>query len=1164
MKRTALILGLILVYALLVSPHVFAQNATETPLPACQTYHLTGDIGRVRSCAGDDCNVIGGFTSSEAICVLGIAEDDANWRLVQLGTDDTTEQRTTGFMRADLITPGQPGTPSSASSYCDAWEVTTPQVNVRSCAEATCGSIGTLNQGDRVCATGYSGSYKDWQEVEYLPGVTGYVDSSLMDFVNVDDFPCDTYQPISDVTVYSCAGIGCASVGTLAPGDTVCSSGTVSEELDWIRISYGTTGESGYLLTRNLQVVSEEQLLTVTPTIEPTLEARAIARASINVRASNDSTSDVVGILPANTGARIIGVGENGWYLVELDTGVQGWVSPTSVQTVGDLSGVQSAVALSTQAPEAVTGTSVAQAASATASQTTAPTERVATVTSQSQPTSPATDTPASTTAPTETLPAPTETVSAATALAACTYYQVNSDAINVRNAPTTSGEVVATLQRNSAVCVRGEAASQDQNAWYTVDLNPNGSTPTIGYVAQFLVVPFQGATPTLVNSPVPTNTGSAVTADVVETATLPADGTQIVCPTDVPAATVLPGETPAATTQASVPSIVGCITPTPTPLLTAQPTQFASDVILARDIPLTTLGVRQNITLRSPQGIAQFRLRIPDDWEPTGNSVLYLNLEYFEDATGAIGVDFAPPITTLDIRLDDNLIGSVSLNANTIGVQTLQIPLPASILANPVRRSHTVSISLDARDACRVRLESRAFIRVDQSFVHYEYREYLPVLDLARYPRPLFNNRRIVNEFESAWIVMPAQPSEADYQAAASISAGLGLLTSGDLQVRVVTADTLTTADREANHLILVGEVGTNSMIDDLYSRNALPTTLNAEGQLTFRDEAIDSQSGVVQLIQNPENARRAIFVVTGQSDLALTRAGQALGGRPSVLGLGGTLAIISDTQPLFHPVTSTVFEQPVTFADLGVTDDIILSGIGTQITTVEFTMPFGGVLSQDAYVNIDYNYSQILAGGNSTFTVEMNSIPIGSTPLVSLTSGSPTPTQLPSSHTLRIGIPATSVIPGNTNTLTLQLDVPLDYGCEPPNPTASWFTISRNSTLFLPRTSINSQLLLPVVGLFPVPMNSVPNLQDVWLVLPANPTPQEMEQGMQMFSLLGAQTSLGEGFIPHISLGELPTGTDLSQYHFIVIGRPSTNAFLQDLNPNLPQPFLEGSDQI
>ncbi|NWF71319.1 MAG: cellulose biosynthesis cyclic di-GMP-binding regulatory protein BcsB [Chloroflexi bacterium] len=1136
---------------------------------------MSTDIGRVRSCAGENCAIIGGFTRTETLCVLGVAPDNAQWFVVRLGEDDATEERQTGFISASLVEPGPPGTTAAGADFCDAWVVDSTQVNVRSCPQGSCSVLGSLSRDQRVCARAYSGSFTDWRAIEFQPGVMGYVDETQMEFVFIDGFSCpanqETYQPrAAAVTVYGCAGVGCAAIGTLETDQPVCSSGVESETLDWISIDYGQPGEQGWVLTRALRALTEEELTVVTPTVNPTAAPQVVAQADVNVRSDSATTASVVAILPNNTRARLVGVAANGWYLIELSDGQRGWVSPASVQVSGDVAAIPLVDANASTPVASATrqSTSVAQlqqaatntppAATATTANSATPTLRVVTLTPTGAAS--ATATTASTATETATSAPPTAVpTQGPTALPACQYYQVNADSAVVREQPTRQSGVLATLQRDTAVCVRGNAVSQDENQWFLVDLNPNGTTPSLGYMATFLLTIFQGPTPTPLNSPVPTATLDTAAQQLLPTATSPLPGTPVICPTDVPTATSAPGQPTNTPGPVAPPVIVGCITATPTPLLTAQPTQYASDAVLARDIRLDTLRIR-DITMRSPQGLAQFRLRIPDDWEPTGTNILYLNIEYFEDTSAVIGADFAPPVTTLDVRINDQLIASVPFTAANVGQQTLQIVLPNNVLANPVRRVHTITLEMDARDACRVRLESRMFIRADQSFVHFEYREYLPTLDLSQYPRPLFNNRRIVNEFESAWLVMPPQASAADYQASASVSAGLGLLTGAELQLRIVTSDTLNENDRQANHLLLIGRIGENPMIDDLYARNLLPTTLGDDGQLRFRDNPINPADGVVQVISNPENPRRAIFVITGQSDIALLKAAQALAGRPSVLGLGGTLAIVSDTSPLFHPPLGTVFETAASFEQLGVTEDIVLSGIGTQFFEVEFTLPFGGVLSPDAYVNVLYNYSQILAETNATFSVYINAVPIASAPLPAIGPNTPQP----QGYTLRAAVPPTSVQLGATNTLRLAVDVPLDYGCEPPNREASWFTISRSSSIFLPRTSVDPLAVAPVVGLFPAPMNNLPNLQDVWVSLPTNPTPLELEQAMQLLSLLGSQTATGEGFTPRISLGPLPEGTDLSQYHFIIMGRPTTNPFLADLNPSLPQRFEPSTDTL
>jgi hypothetical protein len=61
-----------------------------------------------------------------------------------------------------------------------------------------------------------------------------------------------------------------------------------------------------------------------------------------------------------------------------------------------------------------------------------------------------------------------------------------------------------------------------------------------------------------------------------------------------------------------------------------------------------------------------------------------------------------------------------------------------------------------------------------------------------------------------------------------------------------------------------------------------------------------------------------------------------------------------------------------------------------------------------------------------------------------------------------------------------------------------------------------------------------------------------------------LGSAANGGEGFKPHIQVGGIPSGADLSQDNFIVLGRPTTNSFLRLLNDQMPQPFVPGADEL
>jgi hypothetical protein len=1011
-----------------------AQESIDEDLreAACQIYHLVVDEGRVRDCAGDDCQVIGGLVSTESFCIRGISQDAPDWAIVDL--EPTNPDSLIGFVNLDIISPGAVGRDTSIYSYCDRWQVAASEVVVRECAEITCAALGGLNAGEQLCSTGYSGDYVDWVLISDSTDQDQWVDSSFLIEAEGDE-NCDAWSVTdSSATALECPDINCAVARNLTLGEQVCVIGEDSDDLEWISIDF--FGVNGWLHTGSLQKMEDTE--------EITPEATALLSAS---------------------------------------------PSPMPTATIQNV-----------------------------ATQNLAPTS----VSEQRQQ---------------------------------CYYYTVNVQSANIRSRPTTDSTPLTTEPRNTRICVVG-VVPYLENDWFVVDLNPAGSTPSAGFMHQSLLLPVSESIP-ISDSVQPQN------INLEPTMILTADSAQgmIICPPqddyDRAPFDTTSSETQLVLTPTPYPSDY-CITATPTPLLTPPPTQVASQVLLSQDITLSTLGVRNNIELQSPQGSSQFRFFIPDDWYPIGSNILYLNLGYLESYSSEVLGDRPAPATTVDIRLDDVLISSVILTSDDVGVQTLAIPLPANILIDPERRTHRIELSLEARDHCDLNVSSQVFGYSDQSFIHFEYNEFLPRLDLGRYPSPFYNNHPL-SEIESVILVLPSDFGDEDLRAAASISAGSGLLTENDLQIYVSTADALTEQERQSSHLILIGRLGTNSLTDSLYNADLLPTKFDTINGLNFRGVSLDEDDGVIQLIEHPENDKRVIMVVTGQTELAIEKAGQALAGQPSVMGLGGTLAIISEVQPLIHLLDDGSVATRMTFADLGFDEDIVVNGIGTQIVEVDFNFPLGSLLDDGAYVDVLFNNSAVLEGSQSTFTLLVNDIPIASSVLnIRDTSGTQGLRQI------RAAIPGSVVQPGTENTLSLAMNTQENWDCNPPGRAAAWFTVSNQSEIYLPRISLPSQLFNPLVAQFPVPFNTMPNLSDVWISLPSNPSLADITQAMQIISDLGAATGNGEGLIPNISIGNLPGDADLGNYHYIIIGRPATNPVFARINDYLPQPFMEDTNEL
>jgi hypothetical protein len=122
-------------------------------------------------------------------------------------------------------------------------------------------------------------------------------------------------------------------------------------------------------------------------------------------------------------------------------------------------------------------------------------------------------------------------------------------------------------------------------------------------------------------------------------------------------------------------------------------------------------------------------------------------------------------------------------------------------------------------------------------------------------------------------------------------------------------------------------------------------------------------------------------------------------------------------------------------------------------------------------------------------------------------------------------------------------------------------WLNLKNNSSFHLPYVLSEGPPQFDL-DFLPVPFFMNPNLGDVVFALPESPSIIEYDTAMKVVSYLGVE-SPGNNFQPGVLLG-YPDNVDLSTSHLILIGRPSRNLLLQEVNESLPQPFIPGSDTI
>ncbi len=579
------------------------------------------------------------------------------------------------------------------------------------------------------------------------------------------------------------------------------------------------------------------------------------------------------------------------------------------------------------------------------------------------------------------------------------------------------------------------------------------------------------------------------------------------------------------------------------------------------QDIPLKTLGI-QDYELRSPSASAQFRFTIPDNWEVESGE-LHLSVDYIQSGDLTNVPAGTSIMSTFDVTLDNRIVDSVHFTNSTSQSQDRPISLPPGMLKDDTHRNHTVRLSLDAAQVCQVNIDTRVIVHADSSFLRLKYQESTPTLDLATYPHPFYNGSALAAESSTVILVMPPNKTAADLNTAASIAAGLGSLTYDQVKIRAVDADKLTDDDRKNNNLMIIGLPDTNPLLKSLYDNKLLPTQLNSDGTLSQDQTPVNATDGVLQLIANPDDPMHSILTVTGQTAEGMAKAAQALTNLPASMALSGPVALVSDVRPVAQLPVGTTLSPKMTFADLGYTeDDLKANGRGTRFLEIAFNLPVDSQLTKDAYVNLVYNGSQALQGEKTTVSLTMNGIPFASAMLQA--PGTPTSDQQPPQRTLHAQIPADAVNPGQKNVLAIVVDTQGNWGCNPPSDYGIWFSASPTSEINIPTQPAASTITFPLVNWFPSPFNSIPDLHNVWISLPTQPSQSELEQALNLVARIGSSTDGGKNFAPQINLGDFPDGTDLSQYNIIAIGRPSTNPVVAKLNPTLPQPFAPNSDDL
>ncbi len=307
-----------------------------------------------------------------------------------------------------------------------------------------------------------------------------------------------------------------------------------------------------------------------------------------------------------------------------------------------------------------------------------------------------------------------------------------------------------------------------------------------------------------------------------------------------------------------------------------------------------------------------------------------------------------------------------------------------------------------------------------------------------------------------------------------------------------------------------------------------------------------VPETDGVVQEVLSPWNPRSALLVITGLDEQALFKAAQALSSETHFPGMQGNYALIQTIQPVSS--TLALADDELAFQALGY-DDVAIRGYQASGAEYVFELPWGWSLTREAHATIYFAHGFSDLAQSPALEVQLNDIPIGSV-LLDKTNAV--------NASLTVPLPYTPLVFGS-NTLRLLVSYNPDR-CLNSSDNQPWLTVFKNSFLYLPRQSKNISLDL---NNFPLPFSRRSDLQDLVMVLSARPVITEIEGILRLSARLGS-AARGTSFMPQVVLGTESPAPSWPGSNLIVVGRPTTNAYIAQWNDILPQSFYTGTDEI
>ncbi len=576
-------------------------------------------------------------------------------------------------------------------------------------------------------------------------------------------------------------------------------------------------------------------------------------------------------------------------------------------------------------------------------------------------------------------------------------------------------------------------------------------------------------------------------------------------------------------------PSGLGYAQGAPTP----SPTPYPGE---SEFVTFEMLGIEDEI-MTGPYASSYIRFSTPDSWALDTGGIIILNLETVARSSRTFTeetVEFSG--ATLEVMLNDHVVDVILLRT---GQEIVELAIPDEA-RYPTRADgrHSLRLFLDATIDCLFDHETSVVVRTESGF-SLPHHDISPSTNLTLLPSPIYKIDSLLPE--ETMLLLPDSPTAEELQSAMTVAAGFGRMTNGEQVLTVTDTSSITEAQKENSHLVIVGKDNSLPILDEV----VFPATVEGE----YPTQTVATSDGILQMAPSPWNNARIILYIGGEEDEAVVKAAQAFSSGALRVGNEPSLSVVAS---VVEAIETEEVAEDRTLESLGYQTQT-LSGIGYNDAEYEFLVPLGQEVAGQATFTLNYVHSATFDFDASGAVVLINGEVLGSIRFKEESAN-----QL---NNIEFDIPAYAIRPGR-NILTVQAEfVPLDY-CSQLNDSGLWMSINQNSLLHIPLVEANKNITPYIrdLGLYPTPFINSPTLGELSFVFPVDDI-DSWNLGASIASDLG-KYAVGQTLnLSSFYADDVPAEIRADN-HLIIVGLPSDLPIINELAEVMPAYFEENSN--